>query len=105
MRLLVYITLPASFDPAEFCGSLVRDSLAAGMNIAGPARSVYRWKGEVHNEEEWIIFAQVDEASFEEFMLKAKERHPYKTPCIAALPLIKGYPPFMEWIGAAGWTD
>ncbi len=98
MAFLVYLTLPVEMDPVEFSENLVRGGLAAGMNILGQGTSVFRWNNEIQTRKEWYIVAQVKREVFEAFTQKVREIHPYDTPCITALPIEKGYAPFMKWI-------
>ena len=92
------MTLPRETDAESFCESLVEERLAAGMNILGPCRSVFRWDGEVHHKNEWIVIAQVSKAVYDKFYNAVLAVHPYKTPCLIAVPIEQGYEPFLKWI-------
>lgn len=98
MCLLVYLTLPKYIDAADFCERLLREKLAAGMNILGPCHSVFHWQGEIRKEEEWIILAQVARETMDKFQREVIKIHPYQTPCVIAWPIEQGHAPFLEWI-------
>ena len=63
-----------------------------------PARSVYRWQGEVREAGECLLLAQVSRAAFEDFCAAVRRAHSYEVPCIVALPLEAGHQPFLLWI-------
>lgn len=105
MAFLVYITLPESLDPVEFCSRLVEEGLAAGMNILGPCKSVFRWEGKIRKEREWIAIGEVSEDLFDRFCERTMQIHPYKIPCVTALRIEKGYEPFIDWINQTGGMD
>lgn len=98
MCLLIYMTLPQDMDAEGFCDGLIREGLAAGMNIIGPCRSVFSWQGEIRHKAEWIIIAQVSKTIYKKFLEAVLAVHPYQTPCVISLPLEQGYPPFLKWI-------
>jgi periplasmic divalent cation tolerance protein len=78
--------------------ALVEARLAAGVNVLSGALSVYRWRGEVREAEECLLFAQVSRAAFSAFCETVRRHHCHEVPCIVALPLQAGHPPFMGWI-------
>lgn len=102
MNLLVYITVPERVMADYMARELVEARLAAGVHIAGPIRSVYRWQGEIRNAEEWTLLAQCAGGVFEDIRDFVLARHPYITPCIVAWNIDHGYKPFMDWIERAG---
>lgn len=95
---LVYMTLPSTEDAPGFAEKLVGAGLCAGINILGPAISVYHWQGEMRKAAEWILFAQVGRRGVEKFINAALAMHPYLVPCILGLPACAGHVPFMKWI-------
>lgn len=100
--LLVYMTLPAVRDAGSLARDIVESRLAAGVNIAGPIRSVYRWKGEIREEAEWLIFAQTSESGLEALKAFIASRHPHECPCLMAVPIQAGFAPFLQWAAARG---
>lgn len=100
MNLLVYITVPDITQAEELAGELVAAHLAAGVNVAGPVLSIYRWQGGIHKAREWQLFVQTGSyAGLEAFVL---EHHPHLVPCIIGFNIACGNKPFLEWIDTAG---
>ena len=46
-ELVVFVTVPSESRGEQIASALVGERLAACVNIVGPVRSIYRWKGEV----------------------------------------------------------
>lgn len=96
--ILVYITAPDRKTARTLGSALVRERLAACVNIIDGMESFYWWDGKVESATESICLCKCAEASFPALEKRAKELHPYEVPCIVALPLTHGHEPFMQWI-------
>lgn len=78
--------------------ALVERGLAAGVNVLCGARSVYRWRGEIHEARECVLLAQVAAPAFAAFRAAVVARHPHVTPCVLGLAVAAGHAPFVRWI-------
>ena len=94
---LVYITAKDEEEANRIGQALVGEKLAACVNIH-PIRSIFRWQGEISQEDEVAILAKTRAELVDEVMSRGKELHSYEVPCIIVLPLEKGNPDFLEWI-------
>jgi periplasmic divalent cation tolerance protein len=94
---LVYITAKDEEEANRIGQALVGEKLAACVNIH-PIRSIFRWQGEISQEDEAAILAKTRAELVDEVMSRVKELHSYEVPCIIVLPLEKGNPDFLEWI-------
>ena len=71
---------------AETCARhLVEHSRAACVQIDGPVRSVYQWKGNVEAEEEFRLLIKTSSESLDGCVTAIKENHPYELPEIVVL--------------------
>lgn len=52
---LCLTTVGSEEDAARIARHLVETKAAACVSIVAPVRSVYSWKGEVHDEAEWLL--------------------------------------------------
>jgi periplasmic divalent cation tolerance protein len=76
----VYITAPP--DAAEdLARTLVEEQLAACVNRVA-CDSVYRWDGEVHDDEEVVLLAKTTDEAYPALRDRIAEIHPYDVPCI-----------------------
>ena len=92
-------TTTATKEQAEkIVQHLVETKLAACMQINGPITSIYRWKGKVENAQEWLCLIKTREDLFDKVEAAIKSQHPYETPEIIAVPIVKGSKEYLNWI-------
>ena len=77
---------------------LVERKLAACVQITGPITSIYRWKGKVENTQEWLCQIKTQDDLYNKVEAAIKSLHPYETPEIIAVPIIKGSKEYLSWI-------
>ncbi|MCU0894476.1 MAG: divalent-cation tolerance protein CutA [Rhodospirillales bacterium] len=98
-EVLVYVTA-ASRDHALLIGrQLVEERLAACVNVLGPIASIYRWEGEVCEDEEVAFIAKTRAELVPALSERVHDLHDYDTPCIVAVEIAGGNPEFLSWIG------
>lgn len=95
---MIYITASAPEEARRIARFLVDERLAACANVLGPIESIYRWEGKVEEAQEIALIAKTSEPRVEALIARVKELHSYDCPCVVALPIESGYPPFLEWI-------
>ncbi|MDR2054442.1 MAG: divalent-cation tolerance protein CutA [Desulfovibrio sp.] len=98
MAYLAYVTVPDRERALAIARTLVETRLAAGVNVLPGATSVYRWRGEIRETGECLLFAQVSREAFPCFCETVRRHHCHEVPCIVALPLQAGHTPFVRWI-------
>ena len=77
---------------------LVEQKLAACVQISGPIESIYRWKGKVETANEYLCLIKTRESLFGLVEAAIKQLHPYETPEIIAVPIIKGSREYWKWL-------
>ncbi|MBO7726801.1 MAG: divalent-cation tolerance protein CutA [Thermoguttaceae bacterium] len=89
----------ASKEEAERIGRLaVEKWLAACAQVSGPITSVYRWKEEVREDEEWLLTLKTRACLFDEVSALVSAEHSYEVPQITAVPLDDLSPSYEEWL-------
>lgn len=68
------------------------------MQIIGPVRSTYRWKGNIETAEEWLCLIKTRSDRYQEVEKAIKEIHPYETPEIVATPIVAGSEEYLNWL-------
>ncbi len=96
--MLVYMTAGSPGEAKKVGKALLEAKLVACVNVIDNMNSMYVWKGEVKDEKESVIIAKTTEEMLPELMEKVKSVHSYEIPCIVALPIKNGYPPFLHWV-------
>ena len=96
--LLVYTTFADPETALSVGESLVRDRLAACVNVLPGMRSVYAWKGAVERADEVVAIVKSRESLREPLAAALKARHPYETPILLHLPVAEADPDTRAWI-------
>ncbi|MEV7228944.1 divalent-cation tolerance protein CutA [Polymorphospora sp. NPDC051019] len=94
----VVITGPSAEWLATFTKHLVDERLAACGHHVESIRSIYRWRGEVHDEREARVALHTRSALVRKIVEEAGAQHPYDVPCVIALPIASGNPEYIRWI-------
>ena len=94
---IVLVTVSSKDEASSIAHTLIEESLVACVNVM-PINSVYRWRGEICQEEEWQLIIKTDLTLFERLESKIRELHSYDVPEIIAIPIIKGSQPYLDWI-------
>jgi periplasmic divalent cation tolerance protein len=80
--LLVYTTFPDAETALAVGETLVREKLAACVNVLPGMRSVYAWRGAVERGEEAVAIVKTRTGLKGKIGAALKERHPYETPIL-----------------------
>jgi periplasmic divalent cation tolerance protein len=83
--LLVYTTFPDEETALAVGEALVREKLAACVNVLPGMRSVYAWKGAVERGQEVVAIVKSREGLAGALEAALKARHPYETPILLRL--------------------
>jgi periplasmic divalent cation tolerance protein len=98
--LLVLTNLPDRAAAERLADALIGGRLAACVNILAPCRSVYWWKDAVQHDEEHPVLIKTTEARYAELEQAIRANHPYELPEIVAVPIERGLPAYLEWLGS-----
>lgn len=97
MNILIFATFP-DYNTAKNIGkNLVLNKYIRGYNIIKEGFSIYEWENIIKEKSEvFAIFpANLDNYSLIE--TEILKLHPYKVPCIMAIPIVKCLIPFEKW--------
>jgi periplasmic divalent cation tolerance protein len=97
--IVVFVSVPNEQESLTIARTLVREKLAACINLFPRVRSIYRWEGEICDEPECYLIIKTRRDLFPAVQERIKALHSYDVPEIIALPIIKGLPSYIEWIG------
>ena len=103
---LIYVTVPAGGGSKaeeanigeKIIKRLLEKQLIACGNLLPGALSFFRWEGKMQTAPESILIMKTVKRRLPAVMEEVKKMHPYECPCILALPLEDGFPPFLKWI-------
>jgi periplasmic divalent cation tolerance protein len=96
----LYVTHPDATQALNLGRLLVEDGLAACANVQPGMLSIYRWQDRIEESAEAVMIVKTRadlEAAARAAIVAA---HPYDCPCVVTLPVIGGYPPYLEWLAS-----
>jgi periplasmic divalent cation tolerance protein len=96
--LIVLCTCPDQESAEHIAHQLVKNRLAACVNISSPIKSVYRWQGEIETEDEFMLFIKTSATSYDELEQAIMSMHPYELPAVVAIPVERGQQNYLGWI-------
>ena len=96
----IYMTAGSKAEAQKIGKALVESRLAACVNILDNMQSIYREKEEIKYDQEVVLIAKTTDSLLSQLIEKVIALHSYDCPCIASLPILDGYPPFLKWIQA-----
>jgi len=77
---IVLTTIGTSADTEALARTLVEEGLAACVNILPAMRSVYRWQGAIHHDDERQLVIKTTDDKLTALELRVKALHPYELP-------------------------
>lgn len=101
MNEIMIVSTTDTMELAEkIAHALVREGMAACVNIVPGIRSIYRWEGKVCDDPELLLLAKSSEENFESVRSRIRQLHSYDTPEVIALPIKEGDPDYLDWLHA-----
>jgi periplasmic divalent cation tolerance protein len=94
----VATTAGSEEEAARIGAALIERRLAACVQLIGPVRSRYRWRGEIEEAEEWQCLAKTEAHLYPKVEEAIRELHSYEEPEILATPVLAGSPGYLKWI-------
>ena len=78
---LIYITCKDEEEAVKISKHLINKRLIACSNMY-PIRSMYRWKGKLQDEKEFVLMTKTIEKNYGKIKEEVKKIHSYDVPCI-----------------------
>jgi periplasmic divalent cation tolerance protein len=97
----VHITAPNREQATAMARALVEERLAACVNVVAQVRSVYRWEGQLHEEDEVLCLVKTRPELLDALIARVGTLHPYDVPEILAFEVADGSAAYLEWLDAA----
>ncbi len=97
----IVLTTVGVLEKAEqLAGALVERRLAACVNVVGPIRSIYRWKGAIEREQEYLLIIKTTAERAADLATAFAELHPYELPERVELAIEGGSDDYLQWLSA-----
>jgi len=98
---MVFMATATKQEAQKIARSLLNKHLIACANILAPVESQYWWQGKIERAKEFLVLMKSDEKLFEKLCETIKKMHSYEVPEILALPIVKGWQPYIKWLNTS----
>jgi periplasmic divalent cation tolerance protein len=95
---IVLTTAPNDERAETWARTLVEERLAACVNIHGPMRSFYRWKGVVEHDDERQVVIKTTRERVAAVRARLRELHSYEVPEFVVLTVEDGSDDYLKWV-------
>lgn len=94
----VITTVSKKTDAEKIAKVLIDGRLAACVQIIGPIKSIYRWKGKIENAKEWACLIKTRKTLYKKVESAIRKIHPYEVPEIIAVSIAQGSKDYLKWL-------
>jgi periplasmic divalent cation tolerance protein len=94
----VVTTISGKRRAEKIANALIKIRLAACVQIAGPIKSIYRWKGKIETAKEWVCIIKTRASLYKKVEAAIKKIHPYEIPEIIVVPIALANKDYLKWI-------
>jgi periplasmic divalent cation tolerance protein len=97
-HILAFTTLGSEEDAAKLARGLVERRIVACVNVSGPVRSFYHWKGRLEDDQEFLLTMKTRKDRFSDLEGALRELHTYDVPELIAVPIELGSAAYLGWV-------
>ncbi len=95
---MVFSTIDSEENARKLASNLVKEQLAACVNIISNVTSVYKWKGMMEQADECLLIIKTSEDRLDKLTERIRELHPYEVPEVVSVAIEQGSAPYLEWV-------
>ncbi|XP_060827952.1 protein CutA homolog [Bombus pascuorum] len=95
---IAYVTVPTQEVAKKLSHGLVKNKLAACVNIIPGLTSVYEWKNEINEDNELLLMIKTRTDTVNALTKYVIENHPYEVCEVISLPIQNGSHKYLQWI-------
>jgi periplasmic divalent cation tolerance protein len=97
--LIVLVTASSRQEARKIGEAVVKEKLAACVNILSAVTSIFRWQGKVQRSREVLLMVKTTERRYAALEKVIRSMHSYEVPEIIALKINKGLGQYTAWVG------
>ena len=97
---LIYITTNSKEEARSIGRALVEEKLAACVNIIDRMESIYRWEGEIKEEQECLLIAKTHYSKVKQLTQRVDDMHSNDCPAVLSITLTEheGNNNYADWL-------
>ena len=100
MYIIVFVTASNKREAQKIAAGLIKQKLAACVNIIDKVDSLFFWEGKIQKAKESLLIIKSKKEKWGRLVKLIKSLHSYTVPEIIAIPIISGDKPYLGWIDA-----
>ncbi len=100
MYIIVFVTASNKREAQKIAAGLIKQKLAACVNIIDKVDSLFFWEGKAQKAKESLLIIKSKKEKWGRLVKLIKSLHSYTVPEIIAIPIISGDKPYLRWIDA-----
>jgi len=100
MHIIIFVTASNKKEAQKIAAGLIKQKLAACVNIVDKVDSLFFWEGKTEKAKESLLIIKSRKDKMPKVIKLIKSLHSYTVPEIIALPIIAGDKPYLRWINA-----
>ena len=97
----VYAVFADAAEARRIGLAMVEERRAACVNILGPVRSIYRWQGEIAEDDEVAAIFKTTAAAAGALAARIDALHSYDVPCVVTWPIDSSLGSYADWVEGA----
>ncbi len=98
-EMIIVMTTITDIERAKILAhQVISEHLAACCNIIPGVSSIYRWQGELHEEQECLLVMKTIKSRYSTLDKYIRSHHPYEVPELLALPVTECFEKYLSWI-------
>jgi periplasmic divalent cation tolerance protein len=94
--IIVLTTYPDRKKAESAAASIVKQGLAACVNVIKIESSHYKWKGKIVKAQEFLLVIKTTEKRYKKLEAWIKKNHPYELPEIIKVPVTGGLKAYLD---------
>ncbi len=98
MHIVIFITAPNKKEASHIALKLLKNKLAACVNIIEGIDSLFWWRGKIDRAKEALLIAKSQKSKLSRIIKLVKSIHSYDVPEIVALPISGGSKDYLRWL-------
>lgn len=85
-------------EARQLAETIVRDHLAACVQIIPKIQSIYEWDGEIHDDMEYLLLIKTREKCIDSLKAFIDRKHSYEVPEFLVIPVVDGLSDYFKWM-------
>lgn len=95
---VTFVTCKDARQARRIAGALVRERLAACVNIVPGVTSIYAWEGKVEEGREALLVIKSRAGLSRKLTARVRALHSYSVPEVVTFPIASGNPDYLRWV-------